>query len=245
MPAHKGQTPSPGANADEPIATALTGITDAMLECDTQPEMGVVTAPVANRRRSVDLQERIQQMRDMLGLPDQYVQDLLKLVGTDIVVIADDSGSMNAITDPRKITEPVTRWEELQQTLRMLVTMLLVVDHIDGFWLKFLNDPEWYKISDKEQLERIFAMKPRAHGKTPLRANLGPIMQGYGSEEKDTLVLILTDGEPSDCSFEELSQIIRSKRSDVFCSFMMCTDEDSVVDRYNQARLYRRCVCEL
>lgn len=173
-------------------------------------------------------------MRETLGLPDQYVQDLLKLVGTDIVVIADDSGSMNAVTDPRKITEPLTRWEELQQTLRMLVTMLLVVEHVEGFWLKFLNDPRWYKVTQKEQLEQIFAVKPQAHGKTPLKANLEPIMHGYGSEEKDTLLLILTDGEPSDCSFEDLSQVIRRKGSSVFCSFAMCTDESDIVERYNQ-----------
>lgn len=236
---HRGGSP--------PIATAMAEIVDATPEGRMQhPQEGVVTAPViddgrhpqhqavSNEDVAVDLSERLATMRTTLGLPDEYVQDLLKLVGTDIVVVADDSGSMNAITDPRKITEPVTRWEELQQTLRMLVTMLLVVEHVEGFWLKFLNDPEWYKITRGEQLEQIFAAKTRAHGKTPLKANLAPIMQGYGSGEKDTLLLILTDGEPSDCSFEELSQIVRGKRPDVFCSFAMCTDENDVVERYNQ-----------
>lgn len=229
-----------GSGQQPLMATACAEVIGATPEGSSAT--GVVTAPVvdlgtnevSNDDVNVDLSERLATMRQMLGLPDQYVQDLLKLVGTDIVVVADDSGSMNAITDPRKITEPVTRWEELQQTLRMLVTMLLVVEHVEGFWLKFLNDPEWYKVTDKEQLEQIFAAKPRAHGKTPLKANLEPIMQGYGSEEKDTLLLILTDGEPSDCSFEELSQIIRSKRADVYCSFAMCTDESEVVERYNQ-----------
>ncbi|KAJ8603267.1 hypothetical protein CTAYLR_006944 [Chrysophaeum taylorii] len=228
---------------EPPVATALAEVVDATPEPTSNHQSEVVTAPIVNTAGgydasnedvNVDLSERLATMKETLGLPDPYVADLLKLVGTDIVVIADDSGSMNAITDPRKITEPVTRWEELQQTLRMLVTMLLVVEHVEGFWLKFLNDPEWYKITDKDQLERIFAAKPRAHGKTPLKANLEPIMQGYGSEEKDTLLLILTDGEPSDCSFEELSQIVRSKRHDVFCSFAMCTDEGDVVERYNQ-----------
>jgi len=235
-----------GSGGAPPVATALAEVVDATPEDSTPaapPGTGpVVTAPVVDTNRTeisnddvnVDLTERLATMRETLGLPDQYVQDLLKLVGTDIVVVADDSGSMNAITDPRKITEPVTRWEELQQTLRMLVTMLLVVEHVEGFWLKFLNDPEWYKVTEKDQLEQIFAAKPRAHGKTPLKANLEPIMQGYGSEEKDTLLLILTDGEPSDCSFEELSHIVRSKRPDVFCSFAMCTDESDVVERYNQ-----------
>jgi len=224
------------------MATAMAEVVDATPQGSAELPVGVVTAPVvdsganvvSNDDVNIDLSERLATMRETLGLPDQYVHDLLKLVGTDIVVVADDSGSMNAITDPRKITEPVTRWEELQQTLRMLVTMLLVVEHVDGFWLKFLNDTEWYKITEKDQLEQIFMAKPRAHGKTPLKANLEPIMQGYGSDEKDTLLLILTDGEPSDCSFEELSQIIRGKRPDVFCSFAMCTDENEVVDRYNQ-----------
>mmetsp|Transcript_13254 Transcript_13254/g.17688 ORF Transcript_13254/g.17688 Transcript_13254/m.17688 type:complete len:342 (+) Transcript_13254:20-1045(+) len=220
---------------DAPMATMMNS---AVPEEEGGQPQNFVTAPTGGENlpppTKIPLAERVNHMKETLGLPDQYVQDLLKLVGTDIVVIADDSGSMNAITDPRKITEPVTRWEELQQTLRMLVTMLLVVEHDEGFWLKFLNDPEWYKITDKDQLERIFTAKPRAHGKTPLKANLEYLMKGYGSDEKDTLLLILTDGEPSDCSFEELSQIIRNKNDDVYCSFAMCTDETNVVDRYNQ-----------
>jgi hypothetical protein len=38
---------------------------------------------------------------------------------------------------------PVTRWGELQTTLKSIVHLLLVVDHVDGFSLKFLNDPTW------------------------------------------------------------------------------------------------------
>ena len=91
--------------------------------------------------------------------------------------------------------------------------------------------------------------------RTPLKANLEPILQGYGeppslgcprtpslsvvlsegAEENDTLILVLTDGEPTDCSFNDLGRFIRRKRQNVYISFAMCTDEDDVVDLYNEA----------
>ena len=100
--------------------------------------------------------------------------------------------------------------------------------------LKFINDAEWYKITSTAQLEEIFAGKPRARGKTPLLGNLAPVIEGFGRDDRDTLLLILTDGEPSDCEFDELSHLIKSKPDDVFCSFAMCTDEADVVELYNK-----------
>jgi len=141
---------------------------------------------------------------------------------------------MNRVTDYTDHANPMTRWQELQRTLRMLSTMLLVIEHADGFWLKFLNDDQWYKITVSSQLDDIFLRKPKAYGKTPLLANLQPVVRGHGSDEKDTLLLVLTDGVPSDCSFDQMSDLIRSKPAEVFVSFAMCTDEDDIVELYNQ-----------
>ena len=65
----------------------------------------------------------------------------LSMVVTVLVVVADDSGSMNQIADPTNTMNPKTRWEELQETLIKLAHLLLVVDHSDGFHVQFLNDP--------------------------------------------------------------------------------------------------------
>ena len=56
----------------------------------------------------------------------------------EIVVVADDSGSMGAVAN--YVTRS-TRWTELRDTLQKLAHMLLVVDHTDGFHIQFLNDP--------------------------------------------------------------------------------------------------------
>ena len=215
------------------VAAAVPAVSVAAV-VDAADADGAVVAPVADAGDvAVGLADRVEKMRAELDMPPEYVEDLLRLVGTDIVVIADDSGSMNSVSD-NLAGGPKTRWQELQQTLRLLATMLLVIQHTDGFWLKFLNDAEWYKITSTAQLEEIFAGKPRARGKTPLLGNLAPVIEGFGRDDRDTLLLILTDGEPSDCEFDELSHLIKSKPDDVFCSFAMCTDEADVVELYNK-----------
>merc|ERR1719473_172824 len=52
--------------------------------------------------------------------------------------------------------------------------------------------------------------------------------------EVDRLVLIMTDGEPSDGTFEGFRSIIQSKGKKVFVSIMMCTEDDDVVEKYEK-----------
>ena len=95
------------------------------------------------------------------------------------------------------------------------------------------SDPAWYTITSKEQLELTFANKPKAKGLTPLKANLQLICQGSGGEV-DTLVLVLTDGEPSDCKMPDIQQMLQARSKSVYMSFLMCTHEDEVVEHYNK-----------
>jgi len=183
------------------------------------------------------LGERVQEMQVELDLPEDIVRDLLTLTGSDVVVIADDSSSMNSIADPSSPTPYATRWDELRNTLTALITMLLVIDHSDGFWLKFLNDETWYAVNSAEELQRIFAGKPQARGLTPLLTNMNHVCQGYGPHaEGDTIVLVLTDGQPSDGNVSDLQTKLQARAKKVFLSFLMCTSEDEVV------QLYNRCV---
>merc|ERR1719181_1942513 len=99
-------------------------------------------------------------MQQELDLPEEIVRDLLSVAGADIVVVADDSGSMSCVANYGP--PPKTRWHELQETLTKLAHMLLVVDHSDGFHLQFLNDPTWHNIKSKANVETLF------YGRSPL-----------------------------------------------------------------------------
>ena len=195
--------------------------------------MGVVSQP---SDVNLDIGGRVERMQNELDVPEQIVRDLLSVAGADIVVVADDSGSMGAVAN--YVTRS-TRWTELRYTLQKLAHMLLVVDHTDGFHIQFLNDPTWHEIRSGSQVETLFyGRQPK--GRTPLATRLRPLLsgawhpKGHGAET-DLILLIMTDGEPSDCSFSELRQLVGQKSPKVFCTFMMCTEEDDVVEQYNKS----------
>ena len=184
----------------------------------------------------VGLDQRIEKMQLTLDLPEEIVRDLIQLAGTDIVVIADDSGSMNARAGK------MTRWSELENTLSLLVQLLLTIDHPDGFTLKFLNVDTWFQVTSEEALTTVFAGLGQPHFRTPLCANLREVADGASWKrhsptsncEGDTICLVLTDGEPSDGPFSEVTNILKAKAANVFVTFLMCTDEDDVVTKYNR-----------
>ncbi|KAJ8602349.1 hypothetical protein CTAYLR_004234 [Chrysophaeum taylorii] len=201
------------------------------------PDGQVIAVVNENEPVQVPLVERVRHMQQELDLTEDMIQDLLGIAGADIVVIADDSGSMACCSNPTAMNV-TTRWEELKSTLRQLVTMLLVVDHSDGFDLQFLNDPNWYAINSLADVDNLFVHRfPR--GGTPLYARCEPILNGtwhpkQDRDESDLILLVMTDGEPSDCSFEELKRAVARKRKNVYVTFLMCTDEDNVVAKYNR-----------
>ena len=174
-----------------------------------QQQAGQVVGLV-NQAPNLTVGDRVRHMQDELDLPEDVVRDLLSIAGTDIVVVADDSGSMNQIADPTNTMNPKTRWEELQETLIKLAHLLLVVDHSDGFHVQFLNDPTWHEIHSKQHVETLFYGR-QARGRTPLGARLRPLLSGQWhpkghSNETELIVLVMTDGEPSDVTFDGLRQ---------------------------------------
>ena len=202
-----------------------------------QQQAGQVVGLV-NQAPNLTVGDRVRHMQDKLDLPEDVVRDLLSIAGTDIVVVADDSGSMNQIADPTNTMNPKTRWEELQETLIKLAHLLLVVDHSDGFHVQFLNDPTWHEIHSKQHVETLFYGR-QARGRTPLGARLRPLLSGQWhpkghSNETELIVLVMTDGEPSDVTFDGLRQMVGSKKPSVFVTFLMCTEDDDVVEAYNR-----------
>lgn len=115
----------------------------------------------------------------------ETVRDLLTCAGMNILVLADDSSSMQAVSDTSDVYKPKTRWSELKDMLEKLATMMLVIDHA-GFELKFFNDPEWFDIHTVADLEDLFKKKPTPKGMTPLAANLQLVLSSSYSRGGET-----------------------------------------------------------
>mmetsp|Transcript_961 Transcript_961/g.2062 ORF Transcript_961/g.2062 Transcript_961/m.2062 type:complete len:381 (+) Transcript_961:3-1145(+) len=167
-----------------------------------------------------------------LDIPYSMKEDLLACSHTDILVIADDSGSMRD-----RATPTLTRWQELQMTLGTLVELLLAVDHLDGFHLKFLNRHDFIPIRTAQDLDDAFAKRGLPGGGTPLANNLQIAFTGSWNPKRpdgEAIVLIATDGEPSDCSFRDMASLLTHRPRHFYCSFLMCTNEDDVVEQFNK-----------
>lgn len=176
----------------------------------------------------MSLAARAADVAHKLDLESAMVEDLLRWAGTEVVVVADDSGSMQNMGNMQQRT---TRWEELKLRLAQLLDILLLVDDGSGFELRFLNNGRPVMIKSHADLQACWQWA-RPVGRTPL----GTVLKDYlrpSTLEQDRLVMVLTDGCPSDVSFEQLQAMIRGKSEGVFCSFMMCTEEDDVVEQYN------------
>jgi len=168
-----------------------------------------------------------------MDLPNDMAQDFAEIVNVEVVVIADDSGSMMG-----------SRWSELQATLTQLVDCLVMIDDTAGFELKFLNcnppndqfrkpgDHSSVQIHNRQDLERCWQWA-RPTGRTPLCETCQPFMRSEGMTAHSRLVLVFTDGEPNG-GYDALARVIRSKPSNIGVGFMMCTTDDNVVEHYNQ-----------
>lgn len=184
----------------------------------------------SNHLQDLPFAERVQAVAHRLDLERELVTDLVSWAGTEVVVVADDSGSMSFIADTKALR---TRWEELKLRLGQLLDILLLVDDGGGFELRFLNcNPHPVMIKSHADLEACWQWAATGGG-TPL----GEVLRDYLNPEEletDRLLMVMTDGCPSDVSFEELRKMIRAKHKRVFVSVMMCTEEDDIVEKYNR-----------
>merc|ERR1711998_644613 len=178
---------------------------------------------------------RVQALVEHFDLEYEMAVDLLDTAGTEVVVIADDSGSMRSRSHMPGVPQVQTRWQELQYTLRRLLEVLLAVDDDGGFELCFLNSNSGMPVSIRNEadLEQCWAFASPG-GATPLVSRL----QQYCSQataKQGRILMVMTDGCPSDGSFATLRQAVGAKGETVYVNFMMCTDDDDIVNKYEGA----------
>jgi hypothetical protein len=107
----------------------------------------------------------------------------------------------------------------------------------DGIDLYFLNRPGLLHVTDPSQIGNVFAAPPS--GFTPINATLVNVLREKAAvmSEKKLLVIILTDGEPTDASgrpnIGELERTLRQRSSQCHVTFVACTDDDSVMQYLN------------
>ena len=167
------------------------------------------------------------------------VANQLKTVLTSCVVVllCDDSDSMNRPiaeegTDPFA-PKRSTRWLELKKLASNLIEVTTAVSQT-GLDIHFLNRPTLRNVSSTVGLQGAFSVAP--NGGTPLIGKIRSIFQEYSNVPKNQnlLLIVLTDGEPSDGSRNDLFNVLNNKNANIHLSFAELTDMEDDMEYLDQ-----------
>jgi hypothetical protein len=154
----------------------------------------------------------------------------------EIVVLCDDSGSMNT---PVAGTNG-TRWDELRSIVQIVIEIGAVFDS-NGVDVHFLNRAPMPNVTDQRQVVESFTQRPS--GLTPLTDALRRIFHSAASKpgsDKRLLVFVATDGAPTDANgtvdIRSLENLMRNERqaNTTYVTFLACTDDEESVAYLSQ-----------
>ncbi|CAK9104811.1 Ankyrin-2 [Durusdinium trenchii] len=201
---------------------------------------GPPSAPLGAAPAPARLQQ-LQQILTRFEVSIAEANDLVILEDYEVVCILDDSGSMNLASQPATqrslFAESKTRWQELQESVTLLVELANCFDKT-GVDLFFLNRGliDGVKTPKDERLAAAF--RRSAAGGTPLTQSLR-IVAEHCEGERPILLMIFTDGEPNGGvrQFEkELKRLVTKKSSDKTfkVQIMACTSDQDAVGYLNE-----------
>jgi len=159
----------------------------------------------------------------------QQLHDVL--TNCKIVLLCDDSGSMKqaVVEEGFDPFAPVktTRWSELKKLAAVIIEFVTATTP-EGLDIHFLNRPSLTGVTDMTGLQQVFANLP--DGGTPLIGSLRKIHNMYRDSlnGKQLLIVVITDGEPSDGNRNDLYSCLTSitASGNVHISFAECTDNE-------------------
>lgn len=190
-------------------------------------------------------EEKFRQIIRKFEISNEYAQRLQQLVGFKIVFVFDDSGSMNTILQDSPLNTAATlfratRWDELRHFSEIAIQIATLFDQ-QGCDIYFLNrqPSPLRRVTDPSQLADIFKEPPS--GYTPLPRVLSSLLTDNHPStlnERKLLVIIATDGEPTDdtgrTAVREFKQALKSRAPVVFTTVVVCTDDEESVRYLNR-----------
>lgn len=172
--------------------------------------------------------EQYRSFFDKYGISSYYHTDLSSLEQFDIIIVADDSGSMST-EDPET---GKSRWIELKEVLNVVIELGGILDS-NGLDLIFLNRGTRRNVTNINQVQDMFQNPPQF--RTPLSQKVREALSFVSN--RPVLLLIATDGEPytvddkNDSKYDSVTlfrQVLEFERNanQVFVGILKCSSND-------------------
>jgi hypothetical protein len=185
------------------------------------------------------LNQQLEELINQYEINDEYAEKLKVLKDFKIVFILDDSSSMNTklVNSPlnkKDNSNQVSRWDELQYFTSLIIEIAIIFNPF-GCDVYFLNRKNQSNVIDKEQLSKSFIDQP--NGYTPLESRLKQVLNDNPDRSKKLLIMIVTDGEPTDLhgeiNIKQFKDCLLNRPDNVYTTIAACTDDDVSVEYLN------------
>ena len=159
-----------------------------------------------NLNNDISREEKFRNILNKHEISIEFSKRLQQLLGFKIVFIFDDSGSMNTPLNDSPLNNnntlfKATRWDELQYFAKISIEIASLFNP-DGCNIYFLNRYQYpiKNVTNEVQLTDLFRERPQ--GFTPLPRVLDNVLNDTSMllNENKLLIIIATDGEPTDDS---------------------------------------------
>lgn len=151
-----------------------------------------------------------------------FSENLDYLMDYETILVCDDSGSMNTKIKSKKFE---TRWDELKYIINLLISLLTIYNN-NGINIHFLNRGNIENIKYEEEAKYFFFDLP--FGETPLTSKLSEIFYTYRNYKKKVLIIITTDGAPTNkgkIDLRSFTNILENMDNNKFIiTFLSCSD---------------------
>ena len=182
---------------------------------------------------NINQQTKLKELINKYNIDPFFSEKLELLNNYEIVLLCDDSGSMNtSIKDNKNIN--LTRWDELKSIVNIVISIANVYDN-NGIDIHFLNRGIYNNIKFEEQAS--ICLEDMPCGGTPLTSTLSVILEQYKDSKKPLLLVIATDGVPTingKLDLDNFKYVLQNKSDNVYISFLACSDNNTDVDYLNE-----------
>jgi hypothetical protein len=172
--------------------------------------------------------------------PEQADDLFSTLSASKVVLLLDDSGSMSTrvpdpMSAPYAFGGPTTRWSELAMLAHNCIDIVASAAPA-GLDCAFLNRPAIPGVTSYDAVAPAFASGSSLCGSTPMITRLRELFEVYNpvaAGGQRVLIVILTDGAPSDGTPQDLFNLLRNGRhANIHISLAVMTE-----DQYTMAFL--------
>ena len=187
-----------------------------------------------------NVEERLRHIVQKYEINQKATNKLQVLHGFKIVYIFDDSGSMNATLEDSPLNSTgnlmkARRWDELKYYSNISIDIAALFNPA-GCDVYFLNRGIIRNVRSHLDLHSYFQSPPQ--GYTPLKDTFNLVISDNyeAARERKLLIIIITDGEPTDRSgikseVNEFRKCLaeRNPINNIFVTILACTDDDNSI----------------